>query len=208
MFSNIPHVKQPKGERSCGAACIKMLYEHRGISALYKEIWQDISLPGAIQPLNRYCRNGLIIRHLIKNGFQAVGVSVCDVQAVLAICEENGMYGLLNHRLSAGSIEGHYSIYLYSDYKGIHINDPEKPAGNRVIRDEEMRRLMADTPPSDEIVQKNTLILINMAQQKLPVVMAHCGSEKVEILECVKNHTVKVLCHYHGRDGHWIDFHA
>ena len=204
MKLDIPHVSQPRNQRSCGAACLQMLFGAYGIVEPYSQTWSDVSLPDPKNPNNRHCYNGLILKKLLSVGFQACGVSVSDIHAALDVCALNNISVILNHRIKPYSSDGHYSVYLYTDYKGIHVNDPMKPAGNRVISLHELTSLMSAEPKSDEIVQKNTLILASKNVPPTPTKSINCAGAPIELFSLGKMDVLSLLCHHHGKSGHWV----
>jgi len=181
-----------------------MLYEFYNIDVSYNEIWKEISLSDTTNPMNRHCFNYLMIKHLLKNGYQAVAVSVNDLSLTLSACKENGIDVILNHRRKKNHSQGHYSVYLGSDYKNIHVNDPEKASGDSVVKFVELRRLMSDFPKSDEIVRANTLILINFIKPMLPTKEIVCEDKTIELFDCLVEYSTELVCYHHNPKGHWI----
>ncbi len=183
---NLPHVKQPVNLRNCGACCLQMLFQAYGLESTVDHIWSDISDLG-------HCRNMLMLKYLKDKGLQAAIVSVNDLIAVLDICLTNGIEVILNHRLKKDSYYGHYSLYSYQDEKQIYVNDPRDDKPNTAIKIYKLNDLMKKTPGL-EIVQDNTLLLINF-KETLPTISIPHNGHTVEFFECIVPYVNKVLCH-------------
>ncbi|MGA3212636.1 MAG: C39 family peptidase [Terriglobales bacterium] len=120
----IPFEKQadPETNRTCGAACLSMVYRSFGKIVPQAEIWE------AIAGKNRFgsiaSNTFLMARDALNRGFAAVAIQARHPLQVLKLCHEGGIRAILNHRLNHDSGVGHYTVLTGFDDKRVVLHDP------------------------------------------------------------------------------------
>src|SRR5882724_2136788 len=112
----VPYIKQA-GDRSCGAACLSMVYESFGSSVAQEEIWTKIAKRnshGSVASTSH-----LMAKDAIERGFEAVAIQASKPLMALRQCFNGGIRVILNHRMSAASPAGHYSVL--SSFQGPNV---------------------------------------------------------------------------------------
>lgn len=121
---SVPFEKQfdLQSTRTCGAACLSMVYRSFGQEVPQRLIWPLIAKK------NQY---GSIASttHLMAADATTRGLSAVAVQArypleVLRLCRESGIHAILNHRLSPDSPAGHYTVLVDIDATHVTLHDP------------------------------------------------------------------------------------
>lgn len=159
---NMPYYAQPEGVRSCGAACLCMVYEYFGIECNQNEIFKDVS---RVMGGKQSCRCSLMVQNAWTQNLAAYCVSCKTLHgAIPAFLAAQFKVIALSHRTD-GTNDGHF--YLVTDVSGngryVYVNDPWPgyKGGKNV-------RLQLDTfatrskckGSDDEVEKDNTLILI------------------------------------------------
>jgi hypothetical protein len=120
----IPYEKQSDQQagRTCGAACLNMVYRSFGMDVPSAEIWP------AIAKRNRFgvvsSTTHLMTQDAVNRGFAAVSLQARHPLHVLRLCREYGIRAVLNHRLRPDSPTGHYSVFVDLDEKDVILHDP------------------------------------------------------------------------------------
>jgi Peptidase C39 family len=120
----IPYEKQSdlQNNRTCGAACLSMVYRSFGKEVPQSEIWP------AIAKVNRFgsvaSTTHLMAQDALTRGFAAVAIQARYPLQVLRQCRESGVRAILNHRLEKDSSAGHYSVFVDIDDKSVTLHDP------------------------------------------------------------------------------------
>jgi hypothetical protein len=120
----IPYEKQnqPQGTRTCGAACLSMVYRSFGKNVPQDEIWPAISKPG---PLGSLASTTHLMAHdAVNRGFQAVVFQARHPLQALRLCQELGIHAILNHSLQKVSPAGHYSVLVGLNDREAILHDP------------------------------------------------------------------------------------
>ena len=147
----IPYERQSSepSTRTCGAACLSMIYR-----ALGKEVPQSLIWPRIAQQ-NLYGRIAsttcLMAADAISRGFAAVAVQARDPLRVLRLCRDSGIHAILNHRLKPESGAGHYSVFLDIDDTHVTVHDPLFGPSRRLSH-AELLDLWLPRVPQSEIV--------------------------------------------------------
>jgi len=120
----IPYEKQIASEanRTCGAACLSMVYRSLGKQISQDEIWPAISKPGPLGGLASTTH--LMAQDAVNRGFHAVVIQARHPLQVLRLCREWGIRGILNHSLQKGSRAGHYSVLVGLNDTDVVLHDP------------------------------------------------------------------------------------
>src|SRR5208337_1067244 len=125
MAYAIPYEKQFNAEssRTCGAACLSMVYRSLGKEVPQDEIW------GAIAKVNRFgslaSTTHLMVRDALSRGFDAVAIKARHPLFVLRCCRDSDIRVILNHRLHAEVVAaGHYSVLVDIGEHDVILHDP------------------------------------------------------------------------------------
>jgi Peptidase C39 family len=120
----IPYEKQsdPESNRTCGAACLSMVYRSLGKEVPQAEIWPTIA------KVNRFgslaSTTHLMAQDALTRGFAAVVIQARYPLQVLRQCRDSGVRAILNHRLKKDSPAGHYTVFVDIDDKSVTLHDP------------------------------------------------------------------------------------
>ncbi len=120
----VPYEKQgdPQTNRGCGAACLSMVYRSFGKPIAQAEIWPAIAKENRFGSLASTTH--LMTQDALNRGFAAMAIQARHPLQVLRICREQGIRGILNHRLQTDAPTGHYSVLIDIDDKNVLIHDP------------------------------------------------------------------------------------
>ena len=153
----IPYERQSSVEsnRTCGAACLSMVYRSLGQEVPQDEIWE------AIAKVNRFgslaCTTHLMVADALKRGFDAVAFKARHPLFALRCCREANIRVILNHRLQEESPIGHYSVLVDIGDRDVTLHDPYFGPARRMTQGELMR--LWDPGANSEIVGE-TMIAI------------------------------------------------
>jgi hypothetical protein len=162
----IPYEKQidsPTG-RTCGAACLSMVYRSFGKPVPQIEIWPAIARQTASGSLASITH--LMAQDAVNRGFHAVAIQARHPLQVLRLCREWGIRAILNHRSERESPAGHYSVLVDLDDKGVVLHDPFYGPSRRLPH-AELLELWLPPSPKSEIVG-NVVIGIAAAPSPVP----------------------------------------
>lgn len=153
MTVTIPYVKQPESSggtsRTCGAACLSMVYASLGLKVSPDEIWPQISKRNQFGSLASTTH--LMAKDAIARGFDAIIVQATYPLEVLSICEQRGIRVILNHRLSPESRAGHYSVLVGMDKANVILHDPLAGPNRMITVDQLMDLWRPPVTPSETI---------------------------------------------------------
>jgi hypothetical protein len=121
---SIPYEKQsdPQSNRTCGAACLSMVYRSLGKEVPQAEIWPAIAKSNKLGSLSSTTH--LMAQDALNRGFSAVAIQARHPLQVLRLCRESNIRGILNHRLQPDSPAGHYTVLVDIDDKNVLLHDP------------------------------------------------------------------------------------
>ena len=179
----IPYERQsePETGRTCGAACLSMVYRSFGKVIPQTQIWPAIAKPNRTGTLASTTH--LMARDALTRGFSAIAIQVRHPLQALRICRQSGVRVILNHRLRQDAPTGHYSVMVDLDEKNVVLHDPYYgPARN--VSHTELLELWQRRFSSSEIAGN---MLIGVAAQPAPIaVCQHCQTPIPSIAECPK----------------------
>lgn len=121
---SIPFESQsdPQIRRDCGAACLSMVYRSFGKTVTPAEIWP------AIAQENRFgivsSTTHLMAKDALDRGFSAVAFQASSPLQALRLCNESGIRAIPNHRPSADSPAGHYTVLVDVEARDVVLHDP------------------------------------------------------------------------------------
>jgi len=120
----IPYERQPdrQGDRTCGAACLSMVYRSLGIAVSAQEIWPAIAKPNPFGVVSSTTH--LMTQDALNRGLTAVSIQARHPLQVLRLCREFGIRAVLSHRVQFDSPVGHYSVFVDLDEQGVILHDP------------------------------------------------------------------------------------
>src|SRR5579871_1492680 len=147
----IPYEKQsdmPAG-RTCGAACLSMVYRSFGKEVLQAEIWPAISKPNQFGSLASTTH--LMTQDALSRGFAAVAIQAKHPVQALRLCQEAKIRAILNHRLRPDAGTGHYTVMVGFDDTGVTLHDPDRGPSCRVPH-AELEALWQPRVPNSEIL--------------------------------------------------------
>jgi Peptidase C39 family len=121
---NIPYERQVAMEnnRTCGAACLSMVYRSLGKDVPQAEIWPAISKENRFGSLASTTH--LMAQDALNRGLAAVIIMARHPLQALRLCRESGIRAILNHRLTNDARTGHYTVLVDIDDKSVTLHDP------------------------------------------------------------------------------------
>jgi hypothetical protein len=179
----IPYERQsePETGRTCGAACLSMVYRSLGEVVPQTQIWPSIAKPNRGGSLASTTH--LMARDALMRGFSAIAIQVRHPLQALRICRQSGVRAILNHRLRQDTPTGHYSVMVDLDEKNVVLHDPYYgPARN--VPHAELLELWQRRFSTSEIVGN---LLIGVASQPASIAVCElCQTPIPAIVECPK----------------------
>lgn len=123
-ISDVPYVKQSDspGDRTCGAACLSMVYRAFGKEVQESAIWPQIAKPNKFGILSSTTH--LMVREALQRGYAAIAIQTRYPLQSLRMCHESGIRAILNHRLRADVSVGHYAVLVEIDDQNVVLHDP------------------------------------------------------------------------------------
>jgi hypothetical protein len=120
----IPYERQsdPLNSRTCGAACLSMVYRSFGEEVAQAEIWPAIAKPNLFGSLAS--TSHLMVRDALNRRFSAVAIQARHPLQVLRLSREGGIRVILNHRLQPDAPTGHYTVLVHIDDGHVVLHDP------------------------------------------------------------------------------------
>jgi hypothetical protein len=178
--SIIPYEKQfdRQSTRTCGAACLTMIYRSLGQEVPQRLIWPLIAKKNLYDRIASTTH--LMVADAINRGFAAVAIQARDPLSALRRCGDFGIRAILNHRLKSDSAAGHYTVLLDIDDTHVTLHDPYFGPSRRLPHSELLELWQARVPNS-EIVGN---FLIGIAAE--PPVSRPCESCNTAMLPCVE----------------------
>ena len=123
-----------KGSRTCGAACLSMVYRSFGKKIAQDEIWPAIAKPNRFGSLSSTTH--LMTRDALKRGIAAVAIQARSPLQALKGCRDKGICAILNHRLRDDAATGHYSVLIDLDDRNVVLHDPLYGPARRLLHSE------------------------------------------------------------------------
>jgi hypothetical protein len=120
----IPYEKQsdPHANRTCGAACLSMVYRSFGKEVAQAEIWPVIAKENRFGSLASTTH--LMVKDALGRGLSAVAIQARNPLQVLRLCRESGFRAIINHRLNQQSPAGHFTVLVNIDEANVVLHDP------------------------------------------------------------------------------------
>ncbi len=154
----IPYEKQSDavGTRSCGAACLSMVYRSLGKDVPQAEIWPVIAKPNRFGAVSS--TTYLMAQDAINRGFRAVAMQARHPLQILQLCCESGTRAILNHRARTDAPTGHYSVLVDVEERDVILHDPSFGPSRRVSHAELLD--LWQPPSADSEISGHVLIAI------------------------------------------------
>ena len=177
----IPYERQvdPDSSRTCGAACLSMVYRSLGRNVAQAEIWPKISKRNRFGSLASTTH--LMAQDASSRGFAALAIQARHPLQVLRVCRQRGVRAIVNHRFQQDAPTGHYSVVVAVGADGVVLHDPYLGPERRLPH-AELLELWQPRYPDAEIMG-NVLIGI-AAEPQAAVSCAECGTAIPESVEC------------------------
>jgi hypothetical protein len=183
----IPYEAQfdPQVKRTCGAACLSMVYRSFGKDVAQAEIWPAVAKQNRLGSLAS--TTYLMAQDALSRGFAAIAVQAQHPLQALRLCRDHGIRAILNHRLKQDVATGHYTVLVDIDDKNVVVHDPSY-GPSRCLSHAELLELWQPRFPSSEIIG---YVLIGIAAQ--PPALSACElcrtpiPATVECPKCKKN---------------------
>jgi hypothetical protein len=131
----VPYEKQfdLQATRTCGAACLSMVYRSFGQEIPQRLIWPLIAkknIYGSIASTTH-----LMAADAVSRGFAAVAIQARHPLQALRVCRDSGIRAILNHRLQPDSPAGHYTVLVDIDATIVKLHDPYFGPSRRLTHD-------------------------------------------------------------------------
>lgn len=164
----IPYEKQSEtdGSRSCGAACLRMVYGSLGKDVPHAEIWPVIAKPNRFGAVSS--TTYLMAQDALNRGLHAIAFQARHPLQALRLCRDAGARVVLNHRTRLDSPSGHYSVLVAMEERDVVLQDPLYGPPRRVSY-ADLLELWQPRSPNSEIVGN---VLIAIAPKPAPEVPA------------------------------------
>jgi len=176
-----------KANRSCGAACLSMVYRSFGEGLSQEvpqaEIWSAISKPNRFGSLAS--TTYLMTQDALNRGFRAVAFQARHPTQVLRLSRSGAALGkirvILNHRLQADSASGHYTVLVDFERQQVLLHDPALGPSRRLTH-AELLELWLPRFDNSEIVG-NVLIAV-AAEPSAPFTCEFCRTPMPATVDC------------------------
>ncbi len=180
--ATIPYEKQfdLHATRTCGAACLSMVYRSLGQEIPQSLIWPRIAKKNVYGSIASTTH--LMAADAISRGFTAVAMQARDPLKALGICKVSGVRTILNHRLQPDSPAGHYTVFVDIDDTDVKLHDPFFGPSRRV-RHDVFLDLWQPRIPKSEIVG-NFLIGVAAESTEAPGACEVCHARFVKRIPC------------------------
>lgn len=177
----IPYEKQfdRQATRTCGAACLSMVYGSFGQEVSQRVIWPLIAKKNQYGSIAS--TTYLMVADALTRGLSAVALQSRDPLQTLRVCRDSGVRAILNHRLMPDSPAGHYTVFVDIDDTHVTLHDPYFGAARR-IEHEVLRDLWQPRLPDSEIVG-NFLIGFTAEPKDVPPCKT-CGASLARSVQC------------------------
>ena len=111
-----------EANRTCGAACLSMVYRSFGKEFAQAQIWPAIAKKNRFGSISSTTH--LMAQDALNRGFRAVAIQARHPLQVLRLCRDFGLRAILNHRLRRDAPTGHYSVLVHIDDRRAVLHDP------------------------------------------------------------------------------------
>jgi hypothetical protein len=179
----IPYERQsdPRKSRTCGAACLSMIYRSFGLEVSQAHIWPAIAKTNQFGSVAS--TTYLMAHDAVSRGFAAVVIQARHPLQVLRLCRDSGIRAILNHRSMPDRQTGHYTVLVDIDDTSVFVHDPFYGPARRLSH-AELLALWQPRSPKSEIVG-NVLIGV-AASTSADAACAICRNPIPSAVDCPK----------------------
>jgi hypothetical protein len=167
----------------CGAASLAMVYRSFGKEVTQDEVWPRIAKVNRFGSLAG--NTHLMVQDALDRGFAALAIQAKHPLQALVLCRDNGIRAILNHRATAETPAGHYSVLVDIDTEHVIYHDPHFGPSRRASH-VQLLELWQPCFANSEIVG-NVLIAITDQPVALPSCPS-CGTVIPPSVDCPKCH--------------------
>lgn len=159
---DMPYHAQPKGVRSCGAACLCMIYDHFGIACEQEMIFSEVSESFGTQ---KSCRCYKMVQNASAHGLTAYCISCISAQSAIPDFLNAGFDVIILWHPNKRSNLSHFStvVSVSNSAINVYLNDPDEENGggkNILHRFSDIEKAMKRNGSQDEMGADDTLIII------------------------------------------------
>ena len=165
--------------RTCGAACLSMVYGSFGQEVSQRVIWPLIAKKNQYGSIAS--TTYLMVADALTRGLSAVAIQSRDPLQTLRVCRDLGIRAIMNHRLMPDSPAGHYTVFVDIDDTHVTLHDPYFGPARRIEHDV-LRDLWQPRLPESEIVG-NFLIGFTAEPKDVPPCKT-CGASLARSVQC------------------------
>jgi hypothetical protein len=178
LWEEIPFETQEL-PRSCGAACLAMVYRWLGRPATQLDIWPRIARGNAFGSFASITH--LMAQDALHRGFSAAVVQARNNLAYLRACSSRGLPAILSVRAVPEKPDGHFVVFLGERDECFLVHDP-MAGPEREIGEQELLALW-ETPPQPNEVTGGVLIAIG-GPENGDAVCGVCHAPVPAVLSC------------------------
>jgi hypothetical protein len=162
----IPYEMQSDSQtnRTCGAACLSMIYRSFGKEVPQAEIWPTIAKINQFGSLASTTH--LMAQDALSRDFSALALQTRHPLQTLRLCHESGIRVIMNHRLNHQSSAGHFTVLVNIDDKDVFLHDPFFGPSRRMSHAELIELWQPRFPDSE--IAGNVLIGIAVKPPETP----------------------------------------
>ena len=210
VATTVPYDRQTDTQtrRDCGAACLSMVYRSLGKEVTTAEIWPKIAKKNNFGSIASTTH--LMVKDAMSRDLAAVAFVTRHPLQTLRHCCESGTRAILNHRQTADSPAGHYTVLVDVDARDVVLHDPMSGPSRRVPHDE-LLELWQPRLPASEIPGYLLIAIADeppaatacwLCHAPLPAAVAcpRCkepvGLQPAGALGCLDNSCVARMWHY------------
>ncbi len=171
--------KSEQSRRTCGAACLSMVYESFGKTVCQEEIWAAIAKENSFGSFASTTH--LMVQDAVSRGLSAIAIQARHPLQALRICRESGLRAILNLRLHKQAAAGHYTVLVDVGERDVIVHDP-LAGPSRSISQLELLELWQPSLGKTEIAG-NALIALEQTEASGGGCQ-FCGTEIAQQLSC------------------------
>jgi len=179
--TSIPYEMQsdPQNNRTCGAACLSMVYRSLGQDVSQATIWPAIAKENHLGSVAS--TTYLMAKDALGRGFRALAVQTRHPLHALRLCHQSGIRAVLNHNLNRYSPAGHFTVLVDIDDENVFLHDPFV-GPSRHLSHAELLELWQRRSANSEIVGN---VLIGIALDPPALLLCQlCGTRIASEIEC------------------------
>jgi len=166
----IPYERQ-QDNRSCGPACLSMVYRSLGLECTQPELWAHVGREDGFGRPS--ARTHLVCQDALRRGFAALVIQARDPWRLLRECPRHRARAILNQQLYPGGTRRHFAVLLHAGEDHVLVHDPWSGPDQRLRRDAYLR--LWGPYPDDSPVAGHVLVAVAPGDAP-PAACAACGT--------------------------------